>query len=437
MPVQFLCLICLLFGTSLSVQAQNLLEVYALASQQDPVLQSAKQEQLVVLEALPQARAQFLPTVQATANHSGIHNATAKANGLQSPLMNGGYSQNTCGLSLTQPIFYYQQWVQFAKASKQVKAAHASYAAAEQDLIVRSVNHYFNVLKAFDTLKFKQAQRLAFEKFLEQTQQRYSVGLIAITDVQIAKAQRDSAYAEEIAAQNSVENQKEQLREITAQPVHQLSALKKNIPLTSPEPTALKAWVQLALEQNFSLQSLRYQNEARRADIQLSKAGHLPALNLNGTTTRTSNTPLLPRNTNSIIGLQVTIPLFSGGLVKSQTKQAVHLYEKNQSDLDRLYKQIESQTRQNYRNVITQISQASALQQAIVSNRSALKATEASFNVGARTIVDVLNAHSNLIKAEQDYANARYDYLIQSVQLKQAAGILSPLDIIEINALLQ
>ena len=437
MRTQSLCLIYLLLGISLPIQAQNLLEVYELANQQDPILQSAKQQQLATLEATPQARAQFLPTVQAAANHSGIHNAAASATGTQSPIMNGGYSQNSCGLSVTQPIFYYQQWVQFDKASKQVKAAYASYAAAEQDLIVRSVNTYFNVLKAIDTLKFKQAQRVAFEKFLDQTEQRYRVGLIAITDVQIAKAQRDSAYAEEIAAQNSVENQKEQLREITGQPIDHFTALKKNIPLTAPKPTTLEAWVKLALEQNFSLQSLRYQNEVSRADIQLTKAGHLPTLNLNGITTRTSNTPILPRNTNSAIGLQVTIPLFSGGLVNSQTKQAVHLYEKNQSDLERLYKQIESQTRQNYRNVMTQISQTQALQQAIVSNRSALKATEASFNVGSRTIVDVLNAQSNLIKAEQDYANARYDYMIQSVQLKQAAGTLSPLDIIEINALLQ
>jgi outer membrane protein len=419
------------------IQAQNLLEVYELANQQDPILQSAKQQQLATLEATPQARAQFLPTVQASANHSGIHNATANNTGTQNSIMNGGYSQNTCALTVSQPIFYYQQWVQFDKASKEVKAAYASYAAAEQDLIVRTVNTYFNVLKAIDTLKFKQAQRIAFEKFLDQTEQRYRVGLIAITDVQIAKAQRDSAYAEEIAAQNSVENQKEQLREITGQPIDHFTALKKNIPLTSPKPTALEAWVHLALKQNFSLQALRYQNQAGRADIQLTKAGHLPTLNVNGVTTRTSNTPLAPRNTNSTIGLQVSVPLFSGGLVNSKTKQAVHLYEKNKSDFERLYKKIESQTRQNYRNVITQISQTQALQQAIVSNRSALKATEASFNVGSRTIVDVLNAQSNLIKAEQDYANARYDYMIQSVQLKQAAGTLSPLDIIEINALLQ
>ncbi len=417
--------------------ASDLLSIFDLAQINDPVLQSAKQAELAAIEVKPQAVAGFLPKIGATLDPDNkTTTSAATAMGTQSPIRNQTYKQTTYGLTLTQPVFYYQQWVQFHQASEQVKAAHATYAAAEQDLIVRTIQGYFNVLSAVDALSFTRAQRTAFDKFLDQTEQRYKVGLIAITDVQIAKAQRDSAYAQEIAAANGVQDAREQLRQITGQPVDPLISLRQTIPLESPKPQEPERWVQSALTHNFQLQALRYKTEATRSNINLSQAGHLPSLAVNSTLARSSSTPLEPRNTSKVFGLQVSLPLFSGGLVTSQTRQAVHLYEQAQKDLETLYKSLESQSRQAYAGVLTQISQVKALKQAIVSNQSALDATEASFNVGTRTIVDVLTAQTNLIQAQQNYANARYAYILQSVQLKQAAGSLSPDDLLQINAIL-
>jgi len=430
-------IIFLLIPLSLAtgVEAADLLTIYRLAQSNDPTLQSAKESQLAAIEALPQARAQFFPTVQAQSTHTAYNTATNNLSAIPpNTSTRTHYNQTTYGLSLKQPIFYYQQWVQLSKASEQVKGANAAFAAAEQDLIVRTVQRYFGVLKAFDALKFSTAQRKAFAKFLEQTEQRYKVGLIANTDVQIAKAQYDSAYAQEIAAENDLSNKKEILREITGEPIDHFAFLRTVLALKSPEPDKVEDWVAQAFEHNYALQAQQFSVNAARLDIRLQQGGHLPSLNINSNITHKNDSPYDPGNRTGQVGLAVSMPIFSGGSVRSETRQAVHLYEKNKKDWETAHRQTESSTRQAFRGVLTQISQASALNQAIVSNKSALDATEAAFNVGTRTIVDVLNAQTNLIQAEKDYANARYDYIIQSIQLKQAAGILNPEDVQHINA---
>jgi len=422
-------------------KAEDLLTIYQLAKQNDPVIQAKKAEQLAALEVKPQALAEFLPTISANATNLANNIKATSGNSLSSSTTGNNssttithYNQSTYGLTLTQPIFYYQQWVAYAKSDEQVKGANAAYGAAEQDLIVRTAQKYFAVLKAIDALKYAKAQRKAFAKFLEQTQQRFKVGLIAITDVQIAKAQHDNAYAQEIAAENELENQKEKLREIVGLPIQQLSTLREDLTLKTPDPANLEQWVNTALDQNLSLQASKSKVNSARADIKMAQADHLPTLNVQSDLQRQTSTPLSASTTTSDVMLKVALPIFSGGATRSKTKQAVYTYEKNQKEMETLYRQIESNTRQSYRGVLTQISQVKALKQAIISNTSALKATDAAFNVGTRTIVDVLKAQSDLIQAEQNYANARYEYILQSVQLKQAAGTLSPEDIQHINS---
>ncbi len=427
----FTGMICL----STATYANDLLAVYRLAQTNDPTLQSAKEAHLASIEALPQARAQFFPSIQAVTSHTAYDNGGNNATSIPpGGVTRAHYNQSSYGLNLTQPVFYYQEWVQLSKASNQVKQANANYAAAEQDLIVRAVQRYFGVLKAFDALKFAKAQRKAFAKFLEQTEQRYKVGLIAITDVQIAKAQHDNAYAQEISAENDLANQKEILREITGKEIDRYSFLRDELTLKAPEPQNLETWVLQALDQNLSLQAIEFQVKSAHDDIKIAQTGHLPTLDVSSSINRVTSTPYTTSTNNANLGLQVTLPIFSGGAVSSKTRQAVHTYAKSQKDRETLHRQTESNTRQSYRNVLTQISQADALKQAIVSNKSALEATEASFNVGTRTIVDVLNAQSSLIQAEQNYAFARYDYILQSISLKQAAGTLNPEDIQHINA---
>ncbi len=443
MKLKKISLYILFLMIPLTGHTEDLLSVYRTAKSNDPTLQAAKAGQLSAAEASPQALANFLPTIRATAANTANHNssiyANTKDNGTTSSSTTTGttsqsYNQSTYGLALTQPIFYYQQWVQYAQATEQVKQANATYAAAEQDLIVRTVQAYFGVLKAYDALKFARAQRVALGKFLDQTEQRFKVGLIAITDVQIAKAQRDSAYAQEISAENTLANAKEVLRQITDKPMDKFYFLRDELTLKSPEPNNIEKWVVTALDQNFTLQASRFGVAVSRQNIKINEGGHFPTISVNGNITSSTSTPSTPTNTNSSIGLQVALPLFSGGAVNSKTRQAVYNYEQIQKQMETLYRQVESNTRQAYRGVLTQISQIQALKQAIISNASALKATDAAFRVGTRTIVDVLNSQTSLIQAEQNYANARYDYILQSIQLKQAAGTLSPEDVQHINS---
>lgn len=434
----FIIILCGPFTT----QAEDLLSIYQSAQTNDPTVQAAKAARLAALEAKPQAGAQFLPSISATTAHTGNHTnhtggSATSANGQtvnNASFGSSHYKQSTYGLSLTQPIFYYKEWVQYKRANEQTKQANANYAAAEQDLIVRTTQRYFNVLKAIDALNFAKANQIAIAKFLEQTEQRFKVGLIAITDVQIARAQHDSAYADQLAAENAVADQKELLREITGRPIDNFSFLRDELSLKSPEPADMEKWVTTALEQNFSLEAARLGVEASRTDIRLTQGGHLPTVNLNSAVNYSTTTPATPSATNSTIGLQVSVPLFNGGGITSKTRQAMHTYQQTQKQMEALYRQIESNTRQSYRGVLTQLSQMNALKQAIISNNSALQATQAAFNVGTRTIVDVLNAQSSLIDAKRNHANARYDYILKSVQLKQAAGTLSPEDVRHINA---
>lgn len=427
---KFILILCSLFSTGLF--ASDLLDVYRQAQTNDPTIQAAREAQLAAREATPQARAQFFPVISASAKHIAQHDSAGSGDG-SANTSDTHFNQSTYGLSLTQPIFYYQQWINLSTAAANVKQANATYAAAEQNLIVRTVQGYFNTLKASDNLKFSKANRKQLAKILEQTQLKFKVGLIAITDVQIAKAQYDTALAQEISDENAFANQKERLQEITGQPITTFAFMRENLALKAPEPADPEKWVMTAIDQNFELEAARFGAEASRTQIKTASAGHLPTLNINSNINRLTSAQGNPSTTKSNVGLQVTMPLFSGGAVSSQTRQAVHTYEKTQKEAERQYRTTESNTRQAYRGVLTQISQVAAQKQAIISTESALKATEASFNVGTRTIVDVLTAQTNLIKAQQNYANARYDYIIQSVLLKQAAGTLSPEEVQHIN----
>ena len=430
---RFIFILFSIFPTCLL--ASDLLAIYRQAQMNDPTIQAARAAQLATREALPQARAQFLPVLTANASHFANHQAAKNngANTLSNPAGKSHYNQNLYGLTLNQPVFYYQQWIQLSTAAAKVKQANATYAAAEQDLIVRTVEAYFNVLKARDTLHFSQAKKSQLSKILQQTELKFKVGLIATTDVQIAKAEYDTAVAQEIGNENALANQKERLREITGQPSETFSFVRENLTLKSPEPNDPEQWVIRAVDQNFALEAARLGTEVLRAQIKTTQAGHLPTLNISSNLNRSTSFQGTPSTTKSNVGLQIQMPLFNGGTISSQTRQAVYDYEQMQKQVETQYRKTESNTRQAYRGVLTQISQVAAQKQAIISTHSALKATEAAFNVGTRTIVDVLSAQTHLIQAQQNYANARYDYIIQSVLLKQAAGTLCAEAVQQIN----
>lgn len=413
----------------------DLIDIYTIAIDNDPTLQAAKETQLAAIEALPQASAQFLPVILAQTTHTvndyqgdsfftlGIRGGTV-----------GSYRNNVYALNLTQPILHFEHWEKYVQACDLVKQANATFASAEQDLMIRTATAYFAVLQAIENLMFATAQVNALQKFYEQTNERFKVGLIAITDVQIAKARHDSAVATEISAKTAIQNQYEKLDEIVGYRIPYLAPLKIDIKLPTPEPRDIETWVCTAINQNFDLLAARYKTWAAHADIKLNQFNHLPTLDLVGSLVRTTPSNQIQfKNTLGTLGFQMNLPLFSGGAVFSKTRQAKHQFLKTDRETETLFRTTESNTRQFYRNVLNQIAQVEALKQAVVSNQSALEATQASFNVGTRTIVDVLNAQTDLIQAQQNLAVARYTYVTQSLQLKRVAGLLSPEDLANIN----
>jgi outer membrane protein len=431
-------LLCLVLSMAIAsvAQAEDLMGVYELALRNDPTLEVAKETQKAIQEALPQAQAQLIPNVNASVSLLKNH-TTQRLNPTLSK-SNQSYTTNDYAVTLNQPIYHFEHWALLAQAGDTVKAAKMSYFAAEQDLILRTAERYFAVLQAEDVVTFAKARRKAFGRFLDQSEQRYKVGLIAVTDVQIARARHDNAYSQEIAAETELYNQKERLREIVCVQITQLSGLRDTIKLVPPCPMDMEQWVSKSIAQNLELQASRYLAGAAKADIKVKRAAHLPTVDMTGQYQHNGiTTPFITKGGTRSLGVRINLPVFSGGSVSSKTRQSVHNFLKADSEYEVLHRTTESLARQSYRSINTEIDQVNALKQAVASNQSALKATEDSFNVGTRTIVDVLNSQSDLIKAQQDLSVARYNYILDSLRLKKAAGILCPTDLQHINAWLK
>lgn len=410
--------------------ADNLIDIYNLAKEQDPVLQAAYQEHKAQLEYLPQARATLLPTIIAG---SGANKYSTTTDNVTSKYNTWNY-----GLKITQPLFQLSTWSKISQAKEQAKAAFANLAAAKQTLLFKTSQHYFAILKASDDLYFIKVEQNAVAKHLEQAKQRYKVGLIAITDVHEAQARYDSTYAKVLAAENALAASKEQLREIIGKEAPTLIGLKENLRLPAPQPANIQDWVQTATQNNWKLQAKRCALVIARQTIQEQRTLHLPTAQLEANLGKTKNAPGLPnKSTNKNIGININMPIFTGGVTLSKTRQAIYNYTKASKELEAQYRGVESNTRQAYRDIIVQLSKIKAYKQAVISNTSALTATQNAFEVGSRTVVDVLDAESALINAEKDYTKARYDYILQSLHLKQLTGALSIDDLQQINTWLK
>jgi outer membrane protein len=428
---------CLLLVVSKPIYAEDLLAVYEIGYCNDPILRIARETFLAAKEAVPQATAQFLPVMKASATHAeftlgGVPGILLSGN--NSNPNNGSFYSNLYNISLSQPVYNFSFWGQLAQARETVKAANFTYAAAEQDLILRSAERYFNVLKAQDNLTYAIAQRTSFRKLLDQTEQKYKAGLIAITDVEIARARHDNALSQEIAATTNLANEKVRLRELTCMTIENFAVLKDQLPLIGPD-CEMEDWVAKALTQNLELQAACFTAAAAKTDIKIKRADHLPTIEIVGDYFYADPAPLgRSRFAASEIGLRVSLPIMNGGGTSSKVRQSMHNYQRADDDHERLVRLTDSNTRQAYLNIQTNIDQVGALTQAVVSNEGALKATTESFNSGTRTIVDVLNAETDLIRAKTDLANAKYNYILETLRLKKAAGMLCPVDIAHINS---
>ncbi|MDH4125566.1 MAG: TolC family outer membrane protein [Gammaproteobacteria bacterium] len=445
-------------GVAGPVQADSLLQIYQQALQSDPRIREAEARRLAALEAEPQARSLLLPQIDfgadwnkvnasgsGTGNDINVDPVTGEITVIPVPFSSESRDETTnWQFSLRQSLFRWDQIIGLRRADKIVAKAEADREAAQQDLVIRVAQAYFGVLAAEDRLTSFHANRQAIARQLEQAKQRFEVGLIAITDVQESQAAHDQAVADEIGAKRSLATARESLREITGEYIGSLSAPSDELPLRTPEPSSETGWVDTALAQNLALVSSRLDEQLARDEISFRRNGYYPTLdfvagvgNSNSDASRNNNDfGYLDADSDfdrDSIGIQFSIPIFTGGANRSNVREAVYLHSAAREQLQRVTRETERQTRDAYLGVLSEISRVEALQQAVQSSTTALEATQAGFDVGTRTIVDVLDSQFALYRAITLFYQARYDYLMNYLRLKQAAGDLSIADLEEID----
>jgi outer membrane protein len=415
------------------VHADDLISVYKEALLSDPQYLAAIEAHSAALEVVPQARSALLPNI-------GIGGAASRER--YDPRNEGDttYSTNqTYSIGLRQALYQRESFIQLKQADSLVAQADAQLIAAQQDLVLRVATRYFLVLGAHDNVEFVQADKEAIGRTLDQAKQQFEVGLAAITDTLEAQARYDIAVSNEINAEQLLADAEEALRELTGVLPVAPEILRTEIPLLKPDPENQDEWVAAAVEQNPLILAAQAAAEVAKQEIQVKNSGHYPSLDATADFTYLDNTfggiQPLERNDSSI-GLELTIPIYQGGLVSSQTRQSRYQYNQAMEELDKQRRATERQIMNNYRGVLAGISKVKALQNAVVSNEKAVEAAQAGFDVGTRAIIDVLDAQRDLLAARRDYARSRYDYLLNTLQLKQAAGILSAVDLAQVNELL-
>lgn len=416
---------------SLSSHALTLQESYQLASQSDPTILAAKADYDAVAENIDQARSALLP--QITLDVFTGNNELTTSNAFGTYYTDGTSDTDSTGykLTLNQSLYNHQYYKLLDQAKASVAQAAASYNSQLQNLLLRVAEQYLAVLAAQDSLRFANAEKKAVAKQLEQTKKRFEVGLIAITDVKEAQAQYDLTVAQEIVAINQLDTNKENLQVIIGQPIEELSSLNDTLPLELPTPNDMQQWTQKAAQNNLAIKAAQYSLEAAQAGKNASRAGHYPSLSLQATQSDTNfdSSSTGADQEDTTISVNLSIPLYSGGLTSSQSRQASFRLTQAQSNLELAKRVARQQTRSAFLGLNAAIASVKALKQALVSSQTAVEATAAGFEVGTRTSVNVLDALRNQYRAERDYAQSRYDYLLNRLRLKQAAGVLDKADI--------
>lgn len=412
----------------------NLIKTFELAANEDPTFQAAQANYLAAREAKPQARSFLLPQINARASYERA-GQTIKRSTIVSGSLSSDIETTQYGLNLNQVIFNRDLFLGLDQADASVAQAEAELEAARQGLILRVAQAYFDVLGAEDTLRFTTAEKKAVGRQLEQAQKRFEVGLIAITDVKEAQANYDTAIADEIVARNNIDIARNALAIIIGQFFGNLSKLSERMRLVTPEPEDPDQWMQRALEQNLQVVATRFAADTAGLEVKRQRAGHYPTLDMTASANQNNTTGgILGADTGELnIGVELNLPIYSGGLVNSRTREAHFNHLQAQELLIQQRRDAAKLARDSYLNVIAGISRVKALKRAVESNQASADASRAGFEVGTRTSVDVLIALRALFNAERNYALSRYEYLLETLSLQQAAGILSVEDLENIN----
>jgi outer membrane protein len=423
------------------VNALDLLEVYRQALTNDPQFRQVAANKRAVLEERPQALATLLPSIGLSADIAGTSSTRTGSSRVifdssGQPVFQSKSNSDSQGysLSLTQPVFRSDRYFRLKQADNSIKQADAELSAAELNLAIRVATAYFNVLAAVDNLSFAEAEKRSLSRQLEQARQRFEVGLTAVTDVQEAQAGYDRAVADEIRAINEIDNAREALREITGNYLQELNGLTDDMPLLSPDPDNIDAWSEMAITENLNVNAAIHAVDIARDEIKVQYAGHFPTVDISARRSYNENDTSGPsENTSNSISLQLNVPIYSGGAVSSRVRASQERLDQQLERLEQVRRQVHREAREAFLGVMSGISQIAALQQAVLSSEVALEATRAGFEVGTRTAVDVVLSERATFQTRRDLARARYDYIINSLNLKQASGTLSIEDIDDVN----
>ena len=425
-------------AAALPAAAEDLVQVYRDAQRYDAVYSAARFTLDAGRERLPQARALLLPALNLSANTTQSHLDLESRNTAQLASFARSFSTAGYTLTLSQPVFRQQNFLQFDQAEYQVKQAEATFAQAKQDLAVRAAQAYFDVLAAQDTLGLVGAQKAAISEQLAQAKRNFEVGTATITDTHEAQARYDLIIAQEIAAQNDLDNRRRTLQLITGKEYVQLTPLRADVRLAPPNPAEMQTWVDLAEKQSYPVQIQEAVAEVAQLEAKRASAGHLPTVDLVATFGQTAESatavsPVGRDTTISSVGLQLALPLYQGGAINSREREAAANYNKAREDLQNARRTSALQTRQSYVSVVNGVAQVGALEQALVSSQSALDSNRLGYEVGVRINIDVLNAQQQLFSTRRDLAVARYNTITNHLKLKAAAGSLRDEDLEEVN----
>ncbi|WP_404368208.1 TolC family outer membrane protein [Marinobacter sp.] len=423
--------------TAPSVVAIDLVDAYEKALSYDSSIAEARAAFDAQRASIDVSRSSLLPQINAFGDVG--HERT------ETDLTTDSYTIQRYGVRLTQPVFRAELWFGLEASKFESESVRADYSLAQQQLVLDVATAYFNVLRAKDTLTTARATEAAIRRQYEQTQERYEVGLIAITEVYESRASFDDSTSQRIAAENDLDIARERLARLTGEYPENLDNLEQAFPLARPEPMDPSAWENIALQQNWQIRSAMYRVDASEATLDRAQAGHYPTLDLTASYTDVTIRGLERRglavnqtsggsdSTDAAITLSLNVPLYLGGGTQAGVRRQRSLVDQAEQSLRTVRRDVRVNARSLFRTVGTNIESASALEQTIVSRRSALEATRAGYDVGTRNIVEVLDAERNYRIALRDFANARYDYVINTLSLKQAAGTLSPQDLLDLN----
>jgi outer membrane protein len=431
---------------SINAQAADLIQVYQQALANDATYASARASLAAGKERVPQGRAALMPTI-------GFDGSVVKNNSDSSPwnegapIASGGFvggsstdsRVTTNTLTLVQPLFRWANWQTYQQSKLLQSISEAQFAQAQQDLITRVSQAYFDVLAAEDSLELNRAQKTATTEQLASAKRNFEVGTQTITDTHEAQAAYDLVVAQEFAAINDLENKRSALQNIIGSAPGALAPLKPGVVLATPSPAAIEPWVSSAESQNYGVVSAELAYESSKRDIQKSRAGHYPTMDLIANARRTDTSGQYAfsgvRN-DKAIGVQYSVPIFNGFAVTSRVRESIALEDKARNDLEATRRNAAQNARLAFLGVNSGLAQVRALQAAEVSSNSALESNKLGYQVGVRINIDVLNAQRQLYLTRRDLSRARYDTIMNGLRLKAAAGSLREADLAPVNALL-